>query len=87
MKTWTDGCVAFRDDICGISLSVRFTSTLITIWNRDAQHIEGKHRIVETVLAELPDELQPKDGSYYYKAHSEHAGFKSPDSAAPTISQ
>jgi hypothetical protein len=63
---------------------VRFTSILITIWNRDAQHVEGKQRIVETVLAELPVELMPKENSYYYKAHSEHAGFKAPEQAANT---
>ncbi|KAF2666925.1 translation initiation factor eIF4e [Microthyrium microscopicum] len=77
--------ITFIDDICGVSLSVRFTSYLITIWNRDANHTEGKQRILETVLTELPPELQPRENMYYYKAHSEHAGFKAPESiAGPT---
>lgn len=66
----------FIDDICGVSLSVRFTSMLIQIWNRDGDHEEGIKKILETVLDKLPDELQPKnDGAYYYKKHSEHAGY------------
>lgn len=27
------------------------------------------------MLAQLSDELKPKEGTYYYKAHSEHKGF------------
>ena len=70
--------VAFLDDICGISLSIRFTSTLITIWNRDADHASGVDNILQTVLAHLPPDLVPRDTQYYYKRHSEHAGFKAP---------
>lgn len=65
----------FVDDICGISLSVRFTSILVQIWNRDADHKEGIDRILATVLEKISPELKPKQGSYYYKAHCEHAGF------------
>jgi hypothetical protein len=36
----------------------------------------GIKKILETVLGELPPELQPKEGAYYYKKHSEHSGFK-----------
>jgi hypothetical protein len=36
----------------------------------------GIKKILETVLGDLPPELQPKEGAYYYKRHSEHAGFK-----------
>ncbi|KAK3064212.1 hypothetical protein LTS18_009174, partial [Coniosporium uncinatum] len=75
----------FRDDICGVSLSIRFTSTLITIWNRDAEHSTGVQKILETVLGSLPAELQPKESSYYYKKHSEHAGFKAPESGETPI--
>ncbi|KAE9976967.1 hypothetical protein BLS_001742 [Venturia inaequalis] len=66
----------FRDDICGVSYSVRFNSMLIQIWNRDGDHEAGKQRILETVLREIPDELIPKRPDlYYYKKHSSHAGF------------
>lgn len=66
---------SFRDDICGVSLSVRFNSMLIQIWNRDAEHQTGVDSIVQTVVHGLSPELKPKDGSYYYKRHNEHAGF------------
>ncbi|KAI9667362.1 MAG: hypothetical protein M1821_000177 [Bathelium mastoideum] len=72
----------FRDDICGVSLSVRFTSILIQIWNRDGNHQEGIDKILKKVLDELPDELKPKEGTYYYKRHEEHAGYKRPEESA-----
>ena len=65
----------FRDDICGISLSVRFNSMLIQIWSRDGSHEEGVQKILDTVLENLSAELKPREGSFYYKKHSEHAGF------------
>lgn len=65
----------FRDDICGINLGVRFNSMLVQIWNRDGEHKEGVDRILSTVLENLSEELRPREGSYYYKKHSEHSGF------------
>ena len=65
----------FKDDICGVSFRPRFASVLITIWNRDGDHSEGIERIAETVVRSMPDHLRPKEGSYYYKKHSEHEGF------------
>lgn len=66
---------SFRDDICGVSLSVRFNSMLVQIWNRDAEHEEGIQRIKESVLEGVSEELRPREGSFYYKRHNEHAGF------------
>ncbi|GAM88995.1 hypothetical protein ANO11243_070290 [Dothideomycetidae sp. 11243] len=68
----------FRDDICGVSFSVRFTSALVQVWNRDAEHQLGVDRILSTVLEGLPEELKPKETSYYYKKHAEHKGFNAP---------
>jgi len=34
--------------------------------------------ILATVLEELPAELKPKPDNYFYKKHSDHAGFKAP---------
>ncbi|KAK4962302.1 hypothetical protein LTR66_012713 [Elasticomyces elasticus] len=70
--------VSFRDDVCGVSLSVRFTSALVQVWNRDAEHAEGVRRLLSTVLEGLSEGLVPKEGQYYYKRHSEHAGFAAP---------
>ena len=60
-----------------MSFSVRFTSININIWNRDGNHENGINKVLEVVLANLPPELAPKESSYYYKKHSDHAGFSS----------
>ncbi|KAI4739205.1 translation initiation factor eIF4e [Aureobasidium sp. EXF-12298] len=65
----------FRDDICGVSLSVRFTSVLVQVWNRDAGHEEGIKKLLETIFANLEPELMPRDNGFYYKPHHEHAAF------------
>ncbi|MCJ1474783.1 hypothetical protein MMC13_003443 [Lambiella insularis] len=64
-----------EDDLCGISLSVRFNSNLIMIWNRDGQATASIDGIRDVVLRNLSPELAPKENSYYYKQHSDHAGF------------
>ena len=69
--------LAFLDDICGVSFSVRFTSININIWNRDGDHENGINNILKVVLENLPAHLTPKESSYYYKRHADHAGFSS----------
>ena len=66
----------FRDDICGVSYSVRFTSALVQVWNRDADHTEGIERILKAVLEGIPEELKLKETAYYYKKHAEHSAFE-----------
>lgn len=34
--------------------------------------------MLQCVLEELPAELRPKPDNYFYKKHSDHAGFKVP---------
>ena len=65
----------FRDDICGVSIRPRFASTLVTVWNRDAEHEAGVKGVLECVLQGVPEELRPREGSYYYKKHREHESF------------
>lgn len=67
-----------EDQICGVGLSVRFNSHLITIWHRDSSKQKSIDGILACVLEGLPDELKPRADNYYYKKHSEHAGFKAP---------
>lgn len=74
----------FRDDICGISLGVRFNSMLVQIWNRDGSHEAGIQNILTTILSNLSADFAPREGSYYYKKHSEHSGF-SGNAAAPIV--
>ncbi|TKA78678.1 hypothetical protein B0A55_04500 [Friedmanniomyces simplex] len=75
-----EGRMNFRDDVCGVSLGVRFNSMLVQIWNRDGAHEAGIEGMLRVVLDGLSDELKPREGSYYYKKHSEHAGFAAPAS-------
>lgn len=73
----------FIDDICGVSLSIRFTSTLIQIWNRDGEHKKGIDCMLETVMDNLPENLRPNTAQAYYKKHSEHVGFNVGNTSAP----
>ena len=70
-----DGKQVFRDDVCGVTLGVRFNSMLVQVWNRDGDHEAGVERLKDTVLGGLGEDMRPREGSYYYKKHSEHAGF------------
>lgn len=64
------------DDLCGITLSVRFNSDLISIWTRDGTNQKTIDGILSVMLAKLSPHLTPKESSnYYYKKHSEHKGF------------
>lgn len=66
------------DQICGVGLSVRFNSHLISIWHRESDKQKSVDGILKCVLEELPPELQPRAENYFYKKHSDHAGFKVP---------
>ncbi|KAK3686028.1 translation initiation factor eIF 4e-like domain-containing protein [Podospora appendiculata] len=66
------------DQICGVGLSVRFNSHLISIWHRDSSRQKSIDGILACVLEELPQELRPKPDNYFYKKHADHAGFKAP---------
>lgn len=63
---------------------MRFNSHLISIWHREASKQKSIDAILALVLDELPDELKPKPDNYFYKKHSDHAGFKAPAVTAPT---
>ncbi|KAB5575702.1 eukaryotic initiation factor 4E [Coniochaeta sp. 2T2.1] len=66
------------DQICGVGLSVRFNSHLISIWHRESSKKQSVDGILQCVLENLPAELRPKPDNYFYKKHSDHAGFKAP---------
>lgn len=67
--------------MCGVGLSVRFNSHLISVWHREGSNQKSIDAILATVLEELPPELKPKPDNYFYKKHSDHAGFKVPPAA------
>lgn len=64
------------DDICGVSISVRFNSHLIMIWNRNSNNQESVDAIRDRALESIPEELRPAPQNYYYKKHSSHKFFK-----------
>lgn len=66
------------DQICGVGLSVRFNSHLISIWHRESSKKKSIDNMLECVLNQLPPELRPKPDNYFYKKHSDHAGFSAP---------
>jgi hypothetical protein len=53
------------DDICGVSISVRFNSHLIMIWNRNGDNQKSIDQILETVMKGLPEEMKPVPSNYY----------------------
>ena len=73
--TLTNHTLCAEDDLCGLSFSVRFNSNLISIWNRDGKAHASIDGILNTVMAKIAPELRPREGNYYYKRHSEHAGY------------
>jgi hypothetical protein len=54
------------------------------VWHRDASKQKSIDAILATVLEELPAELKPKPDNYFYKKHSDHAGFKAPPMTTTT---
>ncbi|RDA84769.1 hypothetical protein CP532_1005 [Ophiocordyceps camponoti-leonardi (nom. inval.)] len=74
------------DQLCGVGLSVRFNSHLITIWHRDSSKQKSIDGILACVMEELPPELRPKPENYFYKRHRDHAGFNHPPPPPSTSS-
>ena len=66
------------DQLCGVGLSIRFTSHLITVWHRDASKKKSVDGILRCLLEALPEDVRPRQDNYFYKKHSDHAGFKAP---------
>ncbi|KAI4868327.1 translation initiation factor eIF4e [Hypoxylon rubiginosum] len=66
------------DQICGVGLSVRFNSHLVSVWHRDASRQKSIDGILQAVLDDLPPELAPKPDNYFYKKHADHPGFNPP---------
>jgi hypothetical protein len=88
-RNYISNLTRLGDQLCGVGLSVRFNSHLISIWHREGSNQKSIDAILATVLEELPEELKPKPDNYFYKKHSDHAGFKAPPTTStgpiPTI--
>ncbi|KAI0167101.1 translation initiation factor eIF4e [Hypoxylon sp. FL1284] len=66
------------DQVCGVGLSVRFNSHLVSVWHRDASKQRSVDGLLRAVLDDLPPELAPKPDNYFYKKHADHPGFNPP---------
>ncbi|KAG9255322.1 translation initiation factor eIF 4e-like domain-containing protein [Emericellopsis atlantica] len=66
------------DQLCGVGLSVRFNSHLISIWHRDSSKQNSIDGIFACVMEQLPEELRPKEDGCFYKKHADHPGFNPP---------
>lgn len=71
------------DDICGVSISIRFNSHLVSIWNRNADNQKSVDAILARVLEQLPDTLRLPPSNYYYKKHAAHKSFKGGEASKP----
>lgn len=65
-----------KDDICGVSISSRFNSDLISIWNRIASNQAGIEAMKRHIAISIPSEMLPPPSHIYYKAHTQHAAFE-----------
>lgn len=72
------GVLEEGDQLCGVGLSVRFNSHLISVWHRDASKQKSIDAILAHVLEDLPPEMRPKADGSFYKRHQDHPGFKVP---------
>ncbi|KAI0471058.1 translation initiation factor eIF4e [Xylariaceae sp. FL0804] len=77
--------LAEGDQVCGVGLSVRFNSHLVSVWHRDASLAQSVDGLLSALLAELPADLRNKPDSYFYKRHADHAGFRAPPELQPVL--
>ena len=45
------------------------------MWNRDGANQKSIDGIRNVILDKISTEIKPREGTFYYKRHSEHAGF------------
>jgi hypothetical protein len=73
-----EGALDDDDQICGVGLSVRFNSHLVSIWHRYAHKQKSVDNLLAAVLAGMPPDVELKPENYFYKRHADHAEFKVP---------
>ena len=63
------------DDICGLSLSIRYGNNLISIWHRDGTNEKSAEGIKNVILEKISPQLIPQPSYIYHKIHASHPGF------------
>ncbi|EEA23177.1 hypothetical protein TMatcc_002037 [Talaromyces marneffei ATCC 18224] len=72
-----------HDHVLGVSISVRFNTHLISVWNKLGSNERSVKILEQTIIDRLSPELRPADNksyvsssSYFYKRHADHDGFQ-----------
>ncbi|EED14859.1 translation initiation factor eIF4E, putative [Talaromyces stipitatus ATCC 10500] len=71
-----------HDHILGVSISIRFNTHLISVWNKLGSNERSIKILEQTIIDRLSPELRPADktvvssSSYFYKRHADHEGFR-----------
>lgn len=71
-----------HDHIIGVSISIRFNTDLISVWNKLGSNERSVKMLEQTIINRLSPELRPADNksfassSYFYKRHADHEGFQ-----------
>lgn len=70
-----------HDHVIGISISIRFNTQLISVWNKLGSNERSVKMLEQTIIDRLSPELRPADNknyasSYFYKRHADHEGFQ-----------
>jgi hypothetical protein len=71
-----------HDHIIGVSISIRFNTHLISVWNKLGSNERSVMILKRTIIDRLSSELRPADNksfvssSYFYKRHADHEGFQ-----------
>lgn len=65
------------DRVVGFSYSMRANSVLISVWNRLGSNKASVEALKDFIIERLSPELRPTEAkNYFYKKHSEHAGWE-----------
>lgn len=71
-----------HDHIIGVSISIRFNTYLISVWNKLGSNERSVKILEHTIIDRLSPELRPADtknfssSSCFYKRHADHEGFR-----------
>ena len=69
-----------HDHVVGVSISIRFNTQLISVWNKLGSNERSVKMLEKTIMDRLSPGLMPKtfasSSPCFYKRHAEHDGFQ-----------
>ena len=78
-----------HDHVLGISSTVRLTSHLISVWNKQGDNDRSIRILERTILDRLSPDLRPSGShsdAYSYRRHAENEGYQEAVGALSTRS-